>query len=379
MFSTEFLLPLLPRAALSLATGLALARRGYRRGSLNESGAYAAAIVGFVTLFASAAMGLSLIAFYLSGSMLTRYKEAIKARVDADAKPGGGQRNALQVLCTAGVAALAAIVFAASASPTILSGSCGFMVGGEEPLLRRTAPIAFLAAIACAAGDTWASELGILAKSPPVLITTLQRVPKGTSGGVTLRGFLVSAAGGWLIGAVMALESVGLRWPAGAGAVPCAPRAASVPEWLVLPGLGLLAGLGGSVIDSLLGATVQRTWWDARTGKVTAILPSGAIESGEAFSPSLLDSVGERDRLRDEIAQARREAAAPAAAVDAAADGLRRRAAGVATAATGNLNDGPRELVIVCGVPWLSNEGVNLATTAVTAVLAAVVYEARFI
>jgi len=61
--------------------------------------------------------------------------------------------------------------------------------------------ISVMASFACVNGDTWASELGILSKTDPVLITDLsKKVPKGTNGGVSQWGLFVSFAGGIFIG-----------------------------------------------------------------------------------------------------------------------------------------------------------------------------------
>jgi len=49
----------------------------------------------------------------------------------------------------------------------------------------------------CCLGDTLASELGILSKSKPILITTLRQVPPGTNGAMSLLGTAVSIIGAY--------------------------------------------------------------------------------------------------------------------------------------------------------------------------------------
>jgi hypothetical protein len=58
----------------------------------------------------------------------------------------------------------------------------------------------------CCLGDTLASELGILSKSKPILITTLRPVPPGTNGAMSLLGTAVSILGGGAVGLVMVLD-----------------------------------------------------------------------------------------------------------------------------------------------------------------------------
>jgi uncharacterized membrane protein len=101
--------------------------------------------------------------------------------------------------------------------------------------------------------DTWATELGVLSKQPPRLITSGQTVAVGSSGGITTLGTSVSFCGALLIG-VLAFAATA--------------AAALFPNWIypvsgaafLIPIAGL-SGLLGSLFDSLLGATVQAIYY----------------------------------------------------------------------------------------------------------------------
>jgi len=126
-----------------------------------------------------------------------------------------GKRDLGQVFANGGAAVLFAVAYGLTQDNLWLAG--------------------FVGAIAVATADTWATEIGILSRRRPRLITTGERVERGTSGAVSLLGYFAILGGSGLIGA--------LGW-------------ALTRDWRILL-VALLAGAIGSTVDSLLGATVQ--------------------------------------------------------------------------------------------------------------------------
>lgn len=209
---------------MQLFTGFLIASlvafTAYRAHSLSRSGLFGAMIVGTVIFGVGGwQWAVLLLAFFITSSVLTRaFKQRKRGLNEKFSK--GGQRDIGQVLGNGGLAALFAGLW--------------YFFPGEAWVWA-----AFAGSLAAVNADTWATELGVLNPHPPRLITNLSKtVEQGTSGGISLWGTLASLAGSGLIGILAVVFS-------------------PVP---VSPYLGIfvtLAGLGGSLFDSLLGATVQ--------------------------------------------------------------------------------------------------------------------------
>ena len=130
--------------------------------------------------------------------------------------------------------------------------------------------MAVLGAIACCNGDTWSSEIGIAVGSKtPRLITTLKRVPVGTNGAVSFVGTTASLIGGLLIGIVYYIAILVLGF--------IDSFTADYPaQWPVIL-LDGFAGLFGSFIDSVLGATLQYSGFCEEQKKVVS-KPSSTVK-----------------------------------------------------------------------------------------------------
>ena len=206
-----------------LVLSTAIGGLAYWRKSLSVSGWLGAILVGTLTLgFGGWAWGLTLIIFFISSSLLSRYKEQIKEKRAAEKFEKGGRRDFSQTMANGGLSALCAVAYASAGRPTVLLA-------------------AFVGLMATVNADTWATELGVLSPHKPRLITTGREVEPGTSGGITLFGSSASALGAALIGVclivLLAIEHGSVTW------------------W-VLPA-AIAGGFGGAMLDSLLGATYQ--------------------------------------------------------------------------------------------------------------------------
>ncbi len=219
-------MPPVPHLLLAAACAATVALGARKARALSVSGALAAACVGFALFgFAGGRGAVALLVFFVSSSALSRVGKKRKAALLYEK---GGERDALQVLANGGVAAVCglAIPFWASVSWPVF---------------------ALLGALAAANADTWATELGSLAKGAPHLITNLRPAPTGSSGAISLPGTLAALAGAALIGALA------LEWNRGWHGV------------LVIT----IGGVAGALFDSLLGATLQVQYRCPVCGKLT--------------------------------------------------------------------------------------------------------------
>ena len=203
--------------AAAVTLGFAVLARALR--GVNLSGAVAGGLVCFL-LFAGAgpAAFATLAALFLMTWIATRlgYRRKLALRL-AERREG---RNGWQVLANLAVTAVGSLVFS---------------VTGNRLWL-----IAALAALAEAATDTVASEIGQFRGPNARLITTWERVPPGTDGGITIPGSIAGLAAGLVIAAVAIMG----------GMLPLDQR------WIPVA-----AGFAGMLIDSILGATLQRRGW----------------------------------------------------------------------------------------------------------------------
>ena len=215
---------------LLLSGGMALL--GYWRQALSASGAIGAVLVGTLIFgFGGWEWGLLLVTFFVSSSWLSHFREADKSQV-AEKFAKGSRRDLGQALANGGLGAILAVVSWRYPEPLLFAGFVGVM--------------------ATVNADTWATELGILSRIPPRLITSGDEVPPGTSGGVTSLGIWASVAGAMLIGTVAtALVQAGSLLSGNGWSL----RAISYSL------LAVVGGLIGSLFDSLLGATVQGIYY----------------------------------------------------------------------------------------------------------------------
>ena len=187
----------------------------FRFKTADLSGLFSAALIGIILIvFAYTSWFLIMLSFFILGSISTRYKYEYKKKIGVEQGQSGarGYRN---VFANGIVAAAAAVLYGVFVRPEFI--------------------VLYIGCVATAAADTMASEIGVTGGTP-YMITTLEKVPIGTNGGVTVLGEIVALFGGFLVCLVAVLLNV------------------------ITPGMLVactLAAFIGTNIDSLVGATLE--------------------------------------------------------------------------------------------------------------------------
>lgn len=215
-----------------------IAYRSYTHRSLTIAGISAALVTGLIHSLPPDSLYLTLIVtFFLTSSKATKYKEEIKAQKTkvASANKDQSQRTYIQV-------------FANSINASILLLILIFTTNTRHQDILRAGIIGQYAAVTA---DTWSSELGILSKSSPFLVTTFKTAPPGTNGAVSLTGLAAGLGGSALIGLVSILTAD-------------FNGSNKLLVWIYFA----LVGLAGSIIDSVLGAYLQSSVVDTKDGLI---------------------------------------------------------------------------------------------------------------
>ncbi|ANB15895.1 hypothetical protein AWJ20_3539 [Sugiyamaella lignohabitans] len=256
--------------------------RAYRRKSLTTAGIVIAVITGIIHSATDSSVNLALlIGFFITGTVFTKVKADVKRSLTVHIDDKGSEfhetRNHIQVLANSVVASILIIIQLA-------------IDRQEYPRYWQVTQVGIVAQYAAVTADTWSSELGILSKTTPRLITTLKPCPKGTNGGVSELGLRVALFGGFFVGGIASFFSPVSLIPHN-GSPGMGIPSLGITEWTVLDRAQFIfftgvVGLFGSLLDSLLGALFQKSLVN-REGKIIE------VEGGYRFKEASLNKVGD--------------------------------------------------------------------------------------
>ena len=201
-----------------LVISLVMAPFSLRFAGMDKRGSLAAFFLGFFVYISLGFSGfLVLLSLHILGALVTRIGYSKKQSFGIAQKKRGFEN-----VCANGFLPAAAAVAAG-------------MVTGYSELFT----VAFVSAIAAATSDTVSSELGELSKARPRLITTFEPVDTGSDGAISLVGTIAGLVGAAIIATVGILTTTLVLSP-------------------LLFLIATVSGFFGTVVDSLLGATLER-------------------------------------------------------------------------------------------------------------------------
>ena len=225
------------------------------------SGSLSAFAVGMVIGICGEVLWLVLLLIFLVSSFAaTKYRFEWK-KSEGFQEGTKGERTWRNVAANGAIPAV--IAFASFVAEALSDGAA-------NPFPKDTASYLFVTAIAVAAADTAASEIGIV--DPRVyMITTFKRAPRGVDGGISLTGtlaaFIAAAYSSVMAYVVFAAFNTDLL---------------ADPAMLFIP---MFCGFIGCQIDSLIGAT-----WETRgrIGKLGNNFMSIALGTLTAYGLAVL-------------------------------------------------------------------------------------------
>ncbi|ABR55240.1 protein of unknown function DUF92 transmembrane [Methanococcus vannielii SB] len=203
------------KISYSLVITLLLAVFIYAKKYLDSVGIIGSSIMAFIILFiADLRWLILLISFLVLGSLASKAGYSLKNAI----KMAESKRSLKNVLANG----LMAVLFV-----------LGYYFG---ILTQEIALIGYIGSIAAANSDTFSSELGMLSRETPRLISNFKKAEKGTDGAITFFGTFAGLMGALLIGVI----SYGL-----------------FNDLNVLI-IATIAGMAGNISDSYLGAFFER-------------------------------------------------------------------------------------------------------------------------
>jgi uncharacterized protein (TIGR00297 family) len=225
----------------ALVFSFVLGYLAFRARIADISAMLSATLLGVVIIISSDITWLFiLLAFFLLGSLFTRYKYDFKLARGIAEKKGGvrGYKN----------------VFSNSLAALSLAMAYGIFPAHGQVLLAG-----YLGSVATACGDTLASEIGETYRGEPRMITTLKKAPPGTDGAISNLGEAAAFFGAFAI-AILAFLLI--------------------RDDFILMIAVAAGGFIGTNIDSVLGATLQQKGYLSNNGVNLFATISGAIIAG---------------------------------------------------------------------------------------------------
>lgn len=240
---------------LAIAFNLPIYFMTRKKQLLTTDGIFLAAVLGIFLFTITPFAWFVLIAFFLSSSALSKFKST-KKKTFHEKFAKGSQRDAGQVWANGGLPSLLLLGYWIQSSMNPLS----FLQLTELNVLSPWI-IGYVIAVAAVNADTFATELGTLSKNPPRnILKPWKKVVPGTSGGISVLGTLASLLGAMEISCLYFLFLILFN---------TSLIQNNLIHVMFIVILTTLLGFTGSLIDSVLGATIQEMYWCEQCGTET--------------------------------------------------------------------------------------------------------------